>query len=41
MEAYFHFYNEERLNQKLNMKTPCQFETEYHKHCYNKKCHNL
>lgn len=31
MEEYIHFYNEERPHRKLNMKTPLQFETEYHK----------
>lgn len=32
MEEYIHFYNEERPHRKLNMKTPFEFETEYHKH---------
>ena len=31
MEEYIHFYNEERPHRKLNMKTPLEFETEYHK----------
>lgn len=31
MEEYIHFYNEERPHRKLNMKTPLEFEMEYHK----------
>ncbi len=29
LEEYVHFYNEERLHRKLNMKTPLQIETEF------------